>query len=67
MDMLTKTTLEVVDQFNSITTDLDNIGKHLDRQKNRQEEVSVMADVLDEKLGMLISEAPPEQPSIRRW
>ena len=65
--MLTKTTLEVVDQFNSITTDLDNIGKHLDRQKNRQEEVSVMADVLDEKLGMLISEAPPEQPSIRRW
>ena len=63
--MLTKTTLEVVDQFNSITTDLDNIGRHLERQKNRQEEGSLMADVLDEKLGMLISEAPPQEP--RRW
>ncbi len=50
MDMLTKTTFEVVDQFNSITSDLETIGMHLTKQKNRKEEINVMADLLVEKL-----------------
>ena len=50
MDMLTKTTFEVVNQFQSITGDLDSIAQTIERQKNRKEEISVMADLLDEKL-----------------
>ncbi len=50
MDMLTKTTFEVVDQFNNITSDLDTIAMHLTKQKNRKEEINVMADLLVEKL-----------------
>ena len=65
MDMLTKTTFEVVDQFNGITTDFEKISKHLERQKNRKEEINVMADLLDEKLNSLLEEAPSSSP--RRW
>ena len=31
MDMLTKTTLEVVDQFQRITGDLDVIAQHIEK------------------------------------
>ena len=58
-------TLEVVDQFNGITTDFEKISKHLERQKNRKEEINVMADLLDEKLNSLLEDAPSASP--RRW
>ena len=54
MEMLTKTTFEVVDQFQRITGDLDVISEHIEKQKNRKEEINVMADLLDEKLQSLL-------------
>ena len=50
MDMLTKTTLEVVDQFKRITGDLDVISTHIEKQKNQKEEINLMVELLDEKL-----------------
>ena len=48
--MLTKTTLEVVDQFKRITGDLDVISTHIEKQKNQKEEINLMVELLDEKL-----------------
>ena len=59
MDMLTKTTLEVVDQFQRITGDLDVIAQHIEKQKNQREEINVMADLLDEKLQVLFASDVP--------
>lgn len=56
MDMLTKTTFEVVDQFTSITNELDSIAVHLSKQKDRKEEINVMADLLTGKLQDLIGD-----------
>ena len=56
MDMLTKTTFEVVDQFTSITNELDSIAVHLSKQKDRKEEINVMADLLGGKLQDLTGE-----------
>ena len=60
MDMLTKTTFEVVNQFEAITKDLDSIADYVERQKNRKEEINVMVDLLDEKLESLAG-PPPDQ------
>ena len=61
MDMLTKTTFEVVDQFQRITNDLNIVNSYLEKQKNRKEEINVMADLLDEKLSLFVNPNPDQE------
>ena len=60
--MLTKTTFEVVNQFQRITGDLDLVAEYMEKQKNRKEEINIMADLLDEKLQLLCSDPPRSAP-----
>ena len=55
MDMLTKTTFEVVNQFTSITDDLDSIGSYIDKQKARKQQVNQKANDMEEKLQSMLS------------
>ena len=56
MNMLSNVTVEITRQFEEITEGLETILDGVELAKSRKEEISLMADVLEEKLKVF---APP--------